>query len=148
MSGVDHHALLRAAPQTFAYAWQDSPLAALAWMLQKFHEFTVSGRPLEEVIDRDHFLTNLSIYSFAGTFGSSSWPMYDSTGFAWPRGQREVPTGVYSGPPGIRRLAERSNRIVHWPEHNSAGHHFVAMERPREFAADMAAFFGALPMPG
>ncbi len=37
--GVDHHALLRAAPQTFAYGWHDSPAAALAWMVHKFHEF-------------------------------------------------------------------------------------------------------------
>ncbi|HEX4212965.1 MAG TPA: epoxide hydrolase [Candidatus Dormibacteraeota bacterium] len=143
-SGVDHHALLRAAPQTFAYGWHDSPLAALAWMAQKFHEFTVSEQPLEEVIDPDLFLTNLSVYWFTGSFGSSSWPMYDSTGFAWPRGQREAPTGVYSGPPGIRRLAERHNHIVHWPEGNRAGHHFVAMERPEALAADMAIFFAAV----
>src|SRR5262249_8805509 len=131
----------RAAPQTFSYAWQDSPVAALAWMLQKFHEFSTSDRPLDEVIDRDLFLTNLSVYWFTGTFGTSSWPMYDSTGFAWPAGQKAAPTGVYSGPPGIRRLAERDNTIVHWPEHNPAAHHFVAMERPHELAADLREFF-------
>jgi epoxide hydrolase len=141
MTGVDHHALLRAAPQTFAYGWHDSPLAALAWMAQKFDEFNASGKPLEEVIDRDLFLTNVSLYWFTGTFGSSSWPMYDTTGFSWPAGQTAVPTGVYSGPPGIRRLAERHNTIVHWPEDNPAGHHFIAMQRPDEVAADMRAFF-------
>lgn len=141
MTGVDHHALLRAAPQTFAYGWQDSPAAALAWMAQKFHEFNTSSGPFLEVIDRDAFLTNLSVYWFTGTFGPSSWPMYDSTGFAWPKGQTVAPTGVYSGPPGIRRLAERNNRIVHWPEGNAAGHHFIAMERPEAYAADLRAFF-------
>ena len=141
MHGVDHHALLRAAPQTFSYGWQDSPVAALAWMLQKFHDFSTSDRPIHEVIDRDLFLTNLSVYWFTGTFGSSSWPMYDSTGFAWPQGQNVAPTGVYSGPPGIRRLAERHNTIVHWPEDNPAAHHFVAMDRPDALAADMATFF-------
>jgi hypothetical protein len=49
--------------------------------------------------------------------------MYDGTGFAWVQGQKIVPTGVYSGPPSIGRLAERQNTIVHWPEHNPAGHH-------------------------
>ena len=136
MSGVDHHALLRAAPQTFAYGWHDSPVAALAWMAQKFHEFSM-GRE----IDRDLFLTNLSLYWFTGTFGSSSWPMYDSERFAWPQGQTAAPTGVFSGPPGIRRLAERHNRIVHWPADNHAGHHFVAMERPEALAADIRTFF-------
>ncbi|GAA0987176.1 epoxide hydrolase [Acrocarpospora macrocephala] len=141
MNGVNHHALLRAAPQTFAYGWHDSPVAALAWMTQKFHEFNATGRPLEQAIDRDLFLTNVSLYWFTGTFGSSAWPYYDSTGSGWPEGQTAVPTGVYSGPPGIRRLAERHNTIVHWPEDNPAGHHFIAMDQPDRFAADMREFF-------
>ncbi|MDT3438190.1 MULTISPECIES: epoxide hydrolase family protein [unclassified Pseudofrankia] len=140
-SGVDHHALLRAAPQTFAYGWHDSPLAALAWMTQKFHEFNASGRPLDQVIDRDLFLTNVSLYWFTGTFGTSAWPYYDSTGSSWPEGQTAVPTGVYSGPPGIRRLAERHNTILHWQDDNPAGHHFIAMDQPGPFAADLRAFF-------
>jgi epoxide hydrolase len=142
MNGVDHHALLRAAPQTFAYGWHDSPVAALAWMTQKFHEFNASGKPLEEVIDRDLFLTNVTLYWLTGTFGSSSWPMYDSTGFTWPTGQNAAPTGVYSGhPPAIRRLAERHNTITHWPEDNPGGHHFIAMDQPGALAADIRAFF-------
>jgi epoxide hydrolase len=141
VNGVDHHALLRAAPQTFAYGWHDSPVAALAWMMQKFKEFSVSGELPERVIDRDLILTNVSLYWLTGTFGSSSWPMYDSTGFAWPEGQKAVPTGVYSGPPGFRRLAERHNTILHWPEGNPVGHNFVSMEQPDHVAADMRAFF-------
>jgi epoxide hydrolase len=141
MTGVDHHALLRAAPQTFAYGWHDSPVAALAWMVQKFTEFSTSAEPLDEVLDRDALLTNVSVYWFTRTFGSSSWPMYDSTGFAWPAGQTLAPTGVFTGPPGIRRFAERTNRIIHWPEHNHSRHHFVAMEAPEAMAADMAEFF-------
>lgn len=144
MTGVDHHGLLRAAPQTFAYGWHDSPVAALAWMAQKFHEFTTGDKPTEQLIDRDLILTNLSLYWFTGTFGSSSWPYYDSTASAWPEGQTEAPTGLYSGPPGIRRLAERHNTIVHWPEGNPGSHHFVAMEQPDHVAADIRAFFGKI----
>ncbi|MFK3980320.1 epoxide hydrolase family protein [Micromonospora sp. NPDC050397] len=144
MTGVDHHSLLRAAPQTFAYGWQDSPVAALAWMTQKFKEFSAGGELPERLIDRDLLLTNVSLYWLTGTFGSSSWPMYDSTGFAWPQGQKAVPTGVYSGPPGFRRLAERDNTIVHWPEGNPGGHHFVCMERPDDVAADLRTFFAKL----
>ncbi|MFG1684890.1 epoxide hydrolase family protein [Nonomuraea sp. NPDC049269] len=144
MNGVDHHALLRTAPQTFAYGWNDSPLAALAWMTQKFHEFNASGRPLEQAIDRDLFLTNVSLYWFTGTFGTSAWPYYESSGFGWPEGQDLVPTGVYSGPPGIRRLAERHNTILHWPTDNPAGHHFIAMDQPDHFAADIRTFFAKL----
>jgi epoxide hydrolase len=144
MNGVDHHALLRAAPQTFTYGWHDSPVAALAWMMQKFKEFTTAAKSPEQVIDRDLILTNVSLYWLTGTLGSSSWPMYDSTGFGWPEGQTTAPTGVYSGPPGIRRLAERHNTIVHWPEGNPAGHHFVAMEQPDHVAADIREFFAKI----
>jgi pimeloyl-ACP methyl ester carboxylesterase len=143
VKGVDHHALLRAAPQTFAYAWHDSPVGALAWMMQKFHEFNPTGKPLEQVIDRDPLLTNASVYWLTGTFGSSSWPMYDSTQLAWPKGQKAVPTGVYSGPPGFRRLAELHNTIAHWGETNPAGHHFIAMDQPAALAADIRTFFAS-----
>ncbi|MBF6176414.1 epoxide hydrolase family protein [Nocardia blacklockiae] len=143
MHGVDHHALLRAAPQTFDFGWTDSPAAALAWMLQKFHDFSAAGA-LDAAIDRDAFLTNLSVYWFTRTFGTSAWTYYESTGFAWPTGSAAVPTGVYSGPPGIRRLAERTAKIVHWPTDNPAGHHFIAMNRPDDYAADLRDFLSTV----
>jgi epoxide hydrolase len=139
--GVDHHGLLRAAPQTFAYGWHDSPAGALAWIVQKFHEFNHTGKPLDQVISRDQMLTNVSVYWLTGTFGASSWPMYDSSQSSWPTGQKTAPTGVYSGPPGIRRLAEQHNTIIHWPEDNPVGHHFIAMDQPGPLAADIRAFF-------
>ena len=40
----------------------------------------------------------------------------------------------------VRRLAERYNTIVHWPEGNPGGH-FVAMEEPADVVADLRAFF-------
>jgi hypothetical protein len=70
--------------------------------------------------------------------------MYDSTGFGWPVGQTVAPTGVYSGPPGIRRLANRHNKIVHWQEDNPGGHHFVSMNVPESLAVDIRAFFRKL----
>lgn len=133
-AGVDHHALLRAAPQTFAYGWQDSPVAALAWLAQKFRDFG-------DEVERDMFLTNASVYWFTGTFGTSSWPMYDTSESGWPVGQKAVPSGVYAGGPALfRRLAERHNTIVHWPEGNPGGH-FVAMAEPAAHAADITDFF-------
>jgi hypothetical protein len=141
MSGVDHHKLLRAAPQTFAYAWNDSPAGALAWMLRKLTEFSMAAEPVEDVLGRDRILTLVSLYWLTGTFGTSSWPYYDTTASAWPAGQAVAPTGVFSGPPGIRRFAERTNRITHWPTSNASRHHFVAMEAPSALAVDMKSFF-------
>lgn len=145
--GVDHHTLLREAPQTFAHGWNDSPVALLAWMVQKFTEFTPMADAPEDVMDLDHILTNVSLYWFTQTTGSSSWPMYNGLvdgGFGWPKGQNLVPTGVYAGGSALmRRLAERDNIVVHWPEGNP-GNHFVAMEEPQAHAADIRAFFHGL----
>ncbi|MDO3705498.1 epoxide hydrolase [Micromonospora sp. C28SCA-DRY-2] len=142
--GVDHHTLLRAAPQTFAYAWQDSPVGLLAWLVQKFEEFTVTAATPDQAIARDQLLTNATLWWLTGTAGTSSWFMYDNTAFAWPKGQDRVPSGVYGGGPAlVRRLAERHNRIIHWPEGNPGGH-FVAMEVPHAHAADIRTFFGKL----
>ncbi|MEV0683043.1 epoxide hydrolase [Nocardia sp. NPDC050378] len=145
--GVDHHALLRTAPQTFALGWNDSPVALLAWMMQKFQEFTPMAELAEDVIDRDHLLTTVSLYWFTQTTGTSSWPMYNGLrdgGFGWPTGQNLVPTGVYGGDsPLMRKLAERDNKITHWPSGNP-GNHFVAMEEPAAHVADIRAFFAAL----
>ncbi|MEI5522616.1 epoxide hydrolase [Streptomyces brasiliscabiei] len=134
VGGVDHHTLLRFAPQTFAYGWNDSPVAQLAWMAQKFEDFGIRGH------DRDLFLTNVTLYWLTGTSGTSSWLMYGRREFLWPQGQKHVPTGVYCGPPAIRRLAERDNRIVHWPESNP-GHHFVGTDEPVALATDIRVFF-------
>ncbi|WP_112263573.1 epoxide hydrolase family protein [Lentzea terrae] len=140
---VDHHTLLRVAPQTFSYGWHDSPVGLLGWLMQKFQEFTPTAALPELAIDRDQLLTNASIYWFTGTAASSSWFMYDNTRFHWPTGQNKAPTGVYHGAPGIRRLAERTNDIVRWGEGNPGGH-FVAMEEPEAHAADIIEFFGKL----
>ncbi|WUV48682.1 epoxide hydrolase 1 [Nocardia vinacea] len=143
--GVNHHVLLRAAPQTFAHAWTDSPVGLLAWLMQKFNEFTPLAELAEDVMDRDHLLTNISLYWFTNTAGTSSWPMYNGLGdggFVWPTGQKAVPTGVYAGGSALMlRLAERDNTIAHWPEGNT-GNHFVPMELPDMHVADIRAFFG------
>ncbi|WP_227996427.1 epoxide hydrolase family protein [Nocardia australiensis] len=145
--GVNHHILLRAAPQTFAHAWTDSPVGLLAWLMQKFNDFTPLAGLAEDVIDRDHLLTNITLYWFTNTAATSSWPMYDGlgdSGFAWPNGQKLVPTGVYAGGSGLmRRLAERDNIIAHWPDGNT-GNHFIAMELPDMHVADIRAFFTKL----
>ncbi|WP_406232690.1 epoxide hydrolase family protein [Nocardia sp. NBC_01009] len=146
--GIDHHVLLRLAPQTFAHAWTDSPVGLLAWLMQKFDEFTPLADRAEDVMDRDHLLTNISLYWFTNTAGTSSWPMYnglDGNGaFTWPAGQQLVPTGVYGGGSALmRRLAERDNIIAHWPEGNT-GNHFIPMELPGMHAADVRTFFAKL----
>ncbi|GAB4589202.1 epoxide hydrolase family protein [Nocardia sp. IFM 10818] len=146
-TGVNHHVLLSSAAQTFAHGWTDSPVGLLSWLVHKFNEFSPLAEHLEDAVERDHLLTNISLYWFTNTAASSSWPMYNGLGdggFVWPADQKLVPVGVYGGgSPLMRRLAERGNRIAHWPEGNT-GNHFVAMELPAAHTADIQSFFTGL----
>ncbi|PSK89668.1 pimeloyl-ACP methyl ester carboxylesterase [Murinocardiopsis flavida] len=133
-------------PQTLSYGLLDSPVAQLAYLVERFTEFDGwpddGGAPAEP-IDRDRLLTNASLYWLTATAGSSSWTYYDGAA-GMPVDQAAVPTGVSHGGSAVfRRLAERGNDIVHWAD-NTAGSHMIAMSDPGPLAADIAEFFGKL----
>lgn len=143
--GFDHARLMTECPQTFSYGWSDSPTALLALMMEKYRQYAMVERP-EEALDLEDILTNISLYWLTDTFGTSGWIYRQQTGPAWPANQALVPTGLYSGGPGwMRRIAERDNRIVHWPEDNPGGH-LPALEQPESFVRDIRTFFGRLPL--
>jgi len=57
-------------PQTLAYGLTDSPVAQLAWIVEKFQEWTDPAAALpEDAVNRDQLLTNVSVYWFTGTGG-------------------------------------------------------------------------------
>jgi pimeloyl-ACP methyl ester carboxylesterase len=126
-------------PQTIAYALTDSPAGQLAWIAEKFTEWIDPA----SVIDDDVLLTDVSIYWFTRTAGSSARLAKESgRGAPCP-----VPMGVAVLPHDIvlpvRPLAERSFDIRHWTELPRGGH-FAALEVPVELAADIRAFFGSI----
>ncbi|MGE5291182.1 MAG: epoxide hydrolase family protein [Micromonosporaceae bacterium] len=136
-------------PQTLAYALADSPAGQLAWIVEKFKEWTDSSELPEDAVDRDQMLTNVTIYWLTGTAGSSARLYYESArSGAWgPPKPSSAPTGVAVFPkeiaPPIRRFAERSNNIVHWSEFDRGGH-FAAMEVPDLLVGDVRRFFRTL----
>jgi pimeloyl-ACP methyl ester carboxylesterase len=131
-------------PQTLAYALNDSPVGQLAWIVEKFWEWTDPAIDLpEEAVDLDQLLTDVTLYWLTGT-GASSANLYYET-----RGERRapvefsaVPTGiaVFPSDPAIRRIAEREYNLVHWSEFTRGGH-FAAMEAPDLLVSDIRAFF-------
>jgi len=137
-------------PQTLAYALNDSPVGQLAWIMEQFQAWTHSptGRP-EDVIDRDLLLTNVSLYWFTGSAGSSAQIYYEArhNPAAWePRPRGTVPTGVLVSKARdmtVRRFAERDYNVVHWSEYEMGGH-FFALEAPSLFVDDVRAFFAKL----
>ncbi|MDQ0711090.1 pimeloyl-ACP methyl ester carboxylesterase [Streptomyces luteogriseus] len=139
-------------PQTLSYALTDSPVGQLAWIVEKFQEWTDSEEVPEEAVDRDLMLTNVMLYWLTGTAGSSARVYYER---AHARGERiaaphepsTAPTAVASffGDPQIplRHKAERTENIVRWTEFDRGGH-FAAMEKPDLLVGDVRAFFRQL----
>ncbi len=132
-------------PQTLAYGLTDSPAGQLAWIMERFQEWTHDSEVPEGAIDRDRILTNVMLYWLTGTAGSSASIYYeDKHSGAWPQ-PSGVPTGValFAEDISIRRYAEQSNDIVHWSEFDRGGH-FAAMEAPDLLIADVREFFRTL----
>jgi pimeloyl-ACP methyl ester carboxylesterase len=129
-------------PLTLAYGWLDSPVAQLAYLVERFKEFDGWGSGAEP-IDRDQLLTNASIYWLTGTSASSSWTYYEGAA-GMPIDQTALPTGVsHGGGSAMRRIAERRNKIVHWSGLESTSH-MVAMAVPDALVQDIKSFFAAL----
>jgi pimeloyl-ACP methyl ester carboxylesterase len=134
-------------PQTIAYALNDSPVGQLAWIVEKFKEWTFpsSGLP-EQAVTRDRLLTNVSIYWLTGTGASSAQLYYENMhASSWQAEPLTTPTGVaaFAEDVAIRRYGERGNNIVHWSDFDRGGH-FAAMEAPDLFVGDVRAFFRQL----
>jgi epoxide hydrolase len=135
-------------PQTLAYALTDSPVGQLAWVVEKFKEWTFAGRAgglPEDAVGRDRLLANVTLYWLTRTAGSSARLYAEQVragGFRWR--PSTTPTGVAAFPaeilPAVRRFAERTDNIVHWTTFDRGGH-FAALEEPDLLVADIRAFF-------
>jgi pimeloyl-ACP methyl ester carboxylesterase len=131
-------------PQTIAYALTDSPVGQLAWIVEKFKEWTDPAAKLpDDAIDRDLILTDVSVYWLTGTAGSAARIYYEGAR-TWGQAQppSPVPTGVAVFPNDltIRPLAERDHNVVRWTEFSRGGH-FAAMEAPDLLVDDIREFF-------
>jgi epoxide hydrolase len=144
--GTGYSAIQATRPQTLAYALADSPAGQLAWIAEKFKEWTDSTDSPDDAVDRDQLLTNVTVYWLTGTAGSSARLYYESvrTGGWGAETPSTVATGVAVFPrelaPPIRLFAERTNNIVHWSEFDRGGH-FAAMEEPDLLLGDVREFF-------
>jgi epoxide hydrolase len=130
-------------PQTLAYGLNDSPVGQLAWIVEKFKEWTdpAAGLP-EEAIDRDLLLTNISVYWFTGTGASAAQFIYEASHSSdWPQ-PSAIPQGwaVFGDDGIIRRLTDPGYNIEHWSEFGRGGH-FPAMEVPDLLVGDVRRFF-------
>lgn len=144
-----YNAIQSSRPQTLAFGLHDSPAGQLAWIVEKFKEWTDPAAELpEDAVGRDHLLTNVALYWLTGTAGSSADLYYEGAhagGWGQEIAPSPVPTGVavFTTDIAIRRYAEQSNKIVHWSDFDRGGH-FAAMEAPDLLVADVRKFFASL----
>jgi pimeloyl-ACP methyl ester carboxylesterase len=136
--GSGYLAIQNSRPQTIGYGLADSPVLQLAWVAEKFEEWT------DLPIDRDQLLTTVSLFWFTGAGATAAHTLYEqahSTDWGAPT---DVPQGfaVFGADETVRRVLPAPPG-AHWTEFER-GLHFPAMEAPTDLAADLQAFFGPL----
>jgi epoxide hydrolase len=140
-------ALQSTRPHTLAYALTDSPVGQLAWIAERFRDWTDPAAELpEDAVDRDRLLTNVTLSRLTRTAGSSANAYFDDAQERHARRPSSgVPTAVAVFPldRSVRVLAEREHAIARWTVFDRGGH-FAAMEAPDLLVEDVRAFFRAL----
>jgi epoxide hydrolase len=133
-------------PQTIGYALTDSPVGQLAWIVERFKEWSHTAEVPEDAVDRDQLLTNVMLYWLTGTANSSARLYYENIHAGFVALQPvTVPVGVavFAEDYAIRRYGERGHHIVHWTDFDRGGH-FAAMEAPDLLVGDVRSFFRGL----
>jgi epoxide hydrolase len=141
--GMAYYQLQATRPQTLAYALNDSPIGQLAWIVEKFQEWTDPAKKLpEDAVNIDELLANVSLYWFTGTSGSAARLLYETThAGGWPM-PPAVPVGiaVFAGDNTIRAMVQKDGNKGHFSEFDRGGH-FAAMEAPDLLVGDVREFF-------
>jgi microsomal epoxide hydrolase len=126
-------------PLALAPALTDSPVGLLAWIAERFDEWTDPAR----LVDDDAVLTTAAVYWFTRTGPSSAQVYWERLHGPRPAWSRTVPTGVTVLPHDldrpVRRVLERAVDLVSWDELDRGGH-FPALEAPDLLVDRLRAF--------
>lgn len=130
-----------AAPQTIGYSLVDSPAGLLAWILDKFAEWTDTEDSPFEAVSRDRILDNVTLYWLSRTGASSARIYYESHDSLDPELRVDVPAAITVYPRDIEKwprpwAQERFRQIVRWRTPDTGGH-FPSLEVPDSFVKDL-----------
>ncbi len=130
--GLGYLILQSTRPQTLAYGLNDSPVGQLAWIVEKFAEWTDPAHKLpDEAVDRDQLLTNVTLYWFTGSGATSAHAVYEGMqawkamltqqnegGASWAPAT-PPPTGmaVFGAETAIKPLVDPHGTMTHWTEY-------------------------------
>jgi pimeloyl-ACP methyl ester carboxylesterase len=135
-------------PDTLGAALADSPSGLLAWIIDKYRDWSDCDGDLESRWDRDTLLTVATLYWSTQSIGTSFHQYYNYE-LNDPVPRITVPAAVtLSHEPAYatypRSLAERVFAdLRHWSTPRRGGH-FMALEEPEQVAGELRAFFGPL----
>lgn len=133
-------------PGTLAYGLVDSPVALLSWNAELFFGF--EGERIAEV-DRDRFLTHVSLYWFTATGGQAAefYLANAASGAGYRELPNPTPTAVAVFPNDFRSVrsfvARSHTRLLQWSEMPRGGH-FANETDPDLVANDLRRFFVGL----
>ncbi|MEV5517162.1 epoxide hydrolase family protein [Streptomyces flaveolus] len=128
-------------PQTIGYSLVDSPVGLLAWILDKFAEWSDTEDSPFETISRDRILDDVTLYWLTRTGASAARIYYESHNSLDPELRVDVPSAVSMYPRDIEKTPrpwaqERYRRIVRWNAPETGGH-FPSLEVPAYFVRDL-----------
>lgn len=135
-------------PGTLAFGLCDSPAALLAWNAELFYGFLGEN---VGVVDRDRFLTHVSLYWFTGTGGQAAEFYFANaaSGAGYRELHSDTPTAVAVFPKdfrSVRKFAARSHsRLMQWTEMPRGGH-FANETDSQLVVNDLRRFFGIQTM--
>lgn len=144
-SGTGYAAEQSTKPQTLGYGLTDSPVGQLAWIVEKFFEFTDNDGGPETAVPIHRILDNVSVYWFTATAASAARLYWESHGRMDMTTPVTVPAGVSVFPGDLMKLprawtAERFKDLRHWRALERGGH-FAMLEVPDVFVSELRACF-------
>ena len=141
-------------PQTLAYALTDSPVGWLAWMIDKFQMLTDDNGDFLTAVDRDAFLTDVTLYWVTGTVGSAM-RIYRENRLSGeesaPLPHLETPVAYADFPKEVFATPltwiKQTYNVVQYTRMPRGGH-FAALEQPNFLVEDVRKFFAKVNYKG
>ncbi|MEO3824248.1 epoxide hydrolase [Actinomadura sp. B10D3] len=128
-------------PQTIGYSLVDSPVGLLAWILDKFADWSDTEDSPFETISRDRILDDVTLYWLTRTGASAARIYYESHASMDPELRVDVPSAISIYPRDVEKYPrpwaqERYRQIVRWRSPAKGGH-FPSLEIPEYFVKDL-----------
>lgn len=156
---VPHFAVHILDPSTLAHGLSDSPAGMLAWVLERWTNWSDNDGRVENVFSKDDILTHATIYWVTNSIGTSMRTYANGNRYPWVHSHDrqpavEAPTGItlvgYENPPGVTT----ENRVQDfltgprsaWFNHvnvtaHPRGGHFIPWEVPDAWVDDLRRTF-------